>query len=67
MSALRCIGWDGLPCRRPVAADGGAWCEEHRPVDLTGERWDTAATLCFRTAEYHVRVVPRMRRGRRAS
>lgn len=61
MSPVRCLGWDA-PCARPVdPVVGGAWCTEHRPVDLTGEQWDTAATLCYRTAEYRIRRIPRVR------
>lgn len=64
MSALRCLGWSA-PCARPVdPVVGGAWCAEHRPVDLTGERWDAALLVDVRTADHRVRRVPRVRHGR---
>lgn len=64
MIPVRCIGWDA-PCGRPVDQErGGAWCTEHRPVDRAGEQWDTAATLCYRTSEYRIRRIPRVRGAR---
>ena len=63
MSAIRCID-----CGRAVHPEvGGAWCREHRPVDLTGERWDPALLLSTRTGDHRVRVMPRVRRGVGAS
>lgn len=56
VSALRCLGWTA-PCARPVdPVVGGAWCTEHRPVDLTGEQWDTAKLIDVRDSNYRTRI-----------
>ena len=47
-----------------LARHFGAWCAEHRPVDLTGEAWDAALLLSTRTGDHRPRMVPRVRHGR---
>lgn len=57
--SVRCIGavGSGAGCHRPVDPErGGAWCAEHRPVDLTGERWDPALLVEVRTGDHRARV-----------
>lgn len=60
-AAVRCID-----CGRPVRALGGAWCETHRPLDLTGGvmPWDSPTRVGRRGFAPTVRAVygevPRM-------
>ena len=44
-------------CPRAVAASGGAWCDRHRPVDLTGgaHPWDAIRPRTSRGAIAAVR------------
>lgn len=54
--SIRCLGWSA-PCGRPVdPRHGGARCAEHRPVDLTGARWDAAQLLDTRDTHHRPRV-----------
>ena len=66
MIDLRCIGavGSGAGCHELVDQErGGAWCAEHRPADLTGERWDPARLTGVRTGDHRTRVWSRGRRG----